>query len=421
MRAPKSRIVLLTGNSLCHNPRALKDASALARAGYEVFVLGNWIDPAFRARDIRLLERASFEFIPVLDFAAPGLSRGVARFAERAGRRIAHAVYGLTGRQSPRQLGFGAERLLAEALRLHADLYIAHSELGLYVASRLLHMGMRVGVDMEDWFSEDLLPEVRRYRPLQLLRALERQVLGRGAYASAPSRAMSAALAKEYQCAAPAVLYNAFDWTGRQALDGAQKDRGNRNIPSVHWFSTTLGPGRGVEDLVAAIPLLQSDAEIHLRGNSVLGFEQWLGARVPDRWRERIFFHSLVMNDELLSRIAEHDIGFAGETKDCRSRDLTVTNKILHYLLGGLAVVASDTAGQREVASQAPEAVRLFPSGNVRMLADALNSLLSSPERLRLAKTAALGAAQRTFCWERQEGTLLDAVARALSQPMAVS
>jgi hypothetical protein len=65
--------------------------------------------------------------------------------------------------------------------------------------------------------------------------------------------------------------------------------------------------------------------------------------------------------------------------------------------------------------------VLLYPSGNARALADVLNSLLASPERLRLAKTAALDAAQKTFCWERQEGALLDAVARALAQPAAIS
>ena len=64
----------------------------------------------------------------------------------------------------------------------------------------------------------------------------------------------------------------------------------------------------------------------------------------------------------MLSRIAEHDIGFAGEQNYCRSRDLTVTNKILHYLLGGLAVIASDTAGQRQIAAQAGEAVRVYPA-----------------------------------------------------------
>lgn len=96
------------------------------------------------------------------------------------------------------------------------------------------------------------------------------------------------------------------------------------------------------------------------------------------KWRNRVFFHPLVANAELVSRIAEHDIGFAGEMKFCRSRDLTISNKILHYLLGGLAVVASDTKGQQEVASKAPGAVLLYTSGDPRQLAERIDSLASS-------------------------------------------
>jgi glycosyltransferase involved in cell wall biosynthesis len=411
--ARKLRVAVLTGNSLCHNPRALKEASAFARAGHDVAVLGAWLDPALKARDVRLMQDIPFAFYPVLDFTLPGVSDRLARLLRRAGKRAVQVVHDLTGLQSPFQLGFGIRRLLKHALAMRADLYIAHSESCLQVGRELLRRGRRVGVDMEDWYSEDLLPEARRHRPLGLLKSLERKLLLRGAHATCPSHAMSAALAAEYGCAPPAVVYNAFAWSERQALDGAARDRSDTRLPSICWYSQTIGPGRGLEDLLAALPLLKHDAEIHLRGNPASGFREWANARVPERWRQRMFFHPLVPNDELLSRVAEHDIGFAGEMKYCRSRDLTVTNKIMHYLLGGLAVVASDTAGQNEVAAQASGAVLLYPSGDAAALADVLNPLLASPERMRAAKAAALRAAQETFCWERQEPRLLDAVAAA--------
>src|SRR5262249_34952353 len=98
-------------------------------------------------------------------------------------------------------------------------------------------------------------------------------------------------------------------------------------------------------------------------------------------------------------------------------RDLTVTNKLLQYLLAGLAVVASDTAGQREVAEQVGDGVLLYPSGEPRSLAAQLNALLASSERLAEAKAAALSAAEKTFCWERQEGVLVDGLADALGRP----
>jgi glycosyltransferase involved in cell wall biosynthesis len=417
----KPTVALLTGNSLCHNPRAVKEASALARAGYRVCVLGAWSHPDFKARDRRLIEHLPFAFIPVFDLTAPGLHNGISRLGWRAGKRAADVWFDLTGWQSPCQLGFAIERMFRQALGMSADLYLAHSEPCLYVAVRLLRHGRRVGVDMEDWFSEDLLPEARRHRPLRLLRALEGELLSHGAYASCPSQAMSAALAAEYGCPPPAVVYNAFAWSDRQALDGAAADRRNRTIPSIYWFSTTLGPGRGVEDLLAALPLLRHEVEIHLRGDPAPGFAEWIRTRIPEGWHDRICLHPLVTNDQLLPRIAEHDIGFAGETSQCRSRDLTVTNKILHYLLGGVAVVASDTSGHREVARQAPAAVHLYPSGDPGGLAARLNALLASAETLARAKIAALAAAEHSFCWERQERVLVDAVGCALGDAARVS
>jgi hypothetical protein len=242
-RGRKARIVLLTANSLCHNPRALKEAATLARAGYEVSVLGAWHDPAFKARDLRLIEALPVQFVPVLDLTLPGWRSEASRFARRAARKAAHLAHHLTGRPFSLQLGFGIRRLVAEALGRDADLYIAHSESGLYAGRELLRRGRRVGVDMEDWFSEDLLPEARRHRPLGLLKSLEQDLLLRGAYATCPSRAMSTALSAKYGCAPPAVVYNAFAWSERETLDGAVRDRKNTRLPSICWYSQTIGPG----------------------------------------------------------------------------------------------------------------------------------------------------------------------------------
>jgi hypothetical protein len=410
-----SRIVLISGSSLCRNPRVMKAATTLAHSGYDVHVLGAWLDADLKARDQAVMEQAPFRFEPVFDVTLPGLHRTAAHTLRRARRKAANTAYELTGWQSRDQLGYGIGRLLARARVLAADLYIAHSEPALYVAWRLMQDGRRTGVDMEDWFSEDLLAESRRRRPLRLLRFLERELLVRGVYASCPSRALSEALAKDYGSKPPIVLYNAFPWTDRNAIDGRYKDRRNTAIASICWYSQTLGPGRGIEDLVGAMPLLKCDAEIHLRGHPAPGMMDWIRGHIPERWQQRVFFHPLVTNEELLSRIAEHDIGFAGEMPYCRSRDLTVTNKILHYLLGGLAVVASDTAGQREVAMRAEEAVTVYQPGNPAALANTLDGLLASHALLAHAKSTALQIARDSLCWESQERTLLAAIAATLA------
>lgn len=405
------RIAILTGNHLCYNPRAIKEALALAQAGYEVEVLGAWFDADLKRTDQALLDRADFTFIPVVDLTEDGAERLVERAKSKIGR-VAHRSFGF---ESDWQLNPSVAAFKKAASQNDADLFIAHSESGMVVAADLLTRGKRVGLDMEDWFSEDLLPEARQWRPLKRLRSLEKLLLTLGCYRSCPSRAMSDGLAAEYQCVAPDVIYNAFAWSDRASIDGLIKDRRDRRLPAIHWYSQTLGAGRGLEDLVAALPFIEREAEIHLRGKSAPGFTQWLFAQLPDKWRDRIFVHDLVLNEELLSRTAEHDIGFAGEQKYCRSRDLTVTNKILHYLLGGLAVVASDTAGQREVAAQAKGAVHIYRAGDPHGLAAKVNLLLSSAAELARAKEAALAAARETFCWEQQAPKLLRNVEAALS------
>ena len=408
---PAPSICILTGNHLCHNPRALKEALAFSEAGYNVTVLGAWTDARLKERDRALMASLPFEFRPVVDFTACPLARLARGLKSRAGQ----AAHQLMGYESSWQIGASSGSLERAARSTSADLYIAHSESAMVVADRLLGEGRRVGVDLEDWFSEDLLPEARSGRPIKLLRRLEGDLLRHGAYRTCTSRAMAEALAREYDCETPAVIYNAFAWSDRSTIDGQSMDRVNHNVPSVHWYSQTLGFGRGLEDLLAALPLLQHEAEIHLRGKPATGFKQWLATNLCKEWRERVFVHDLVPSDKLLSRIAEHDVGFAGEQKYCRSRDLTVTNKILHYLLGGLAVVASDTAGQREVAELAKGAVLLYPAADAKALAGQLDTLLSDSARLAGARAAALTAAQRTFCWERQVPNLIAAAKAGLS------
>jgi glycosyltransferase involved in cell wall biosynthesis len=415
--SPKRRVAILTGAPLSLNPRTLKEAETIARAGFEVVVYGASFDEGQRETDERLADRHSFSFKSVLPLGEDSLKPQLLAAWRRIRTRVGVDLSRHLNIENAWQLGPAVVELAKQARKARADYYIAHLEQGAWAGARLHRSGSRVGIDLEDWYSEDLPPEARKSRPLHLLRDLERELLTTGAHATCPSHTMSEALAREFGCPQPTVVYNAFPWSDRASIDGLSKDRRDRNLPSIHWFSQTLGRGRGLEDLISALPLVKHDAEIHLRGKPVSGFESWIEHRSPEAWRGRIRVHGLVSNGELLSRIAEHDIGFAGETPSIRSRDLTVTNKILYYLLAGLAVVASETAGQREVATQAPGGVFLYPSGDAPALAARLNTFLGSVDALRQAKSAALAAAEETFCWERQEKELLESIKRALGSP----
>lgn len=431
-------IVLLTGNPLHSNPRVVKEAAALVEAGYEVIVHGIWSEEGGSKRqtadgirrevegewrmanglgaesDLRLAAKGGYVFVPLLP---PHTLEGkLHRLVQRAARKV----------MPWSQWTFGLMPLVLEreAKRLKPDLAIAHSEPALFAALALHSCGTKVGVDMEDWFSEDLPPEARRGRPVHLLRKAEKRLLGCAVHATCTTDAMADALATEYRCPRPKRIYNVFpmsvlpdpvplvDRSPVAKSLGGTPSRGTA-VYSIHWFSQTLGPGRGLENLFGAASVMDGCFEIHLRGNRG-GYASWLDSEVPAALKSRVFIHELVTNEDLPQRIAEHDIGFAGETALIRSRDLTATNKIFQYLQSGLAVVASDTTGQREVAAGARGAVRLYRSGSRTDLQQALREWLESPEKLAAAKAAAREAAAAEFHWEKEKTRLLDVVAAAL-------
>ena len=403
------RILILIGAHLCTAPRSFKEAETLAHAGHDVTIGGFWFDPELVKRDRILIKNKKWRFQPIIDFQPTTFLGRWKNSVIRLKGRIAREPWQRWRTFSPELLGYGAKAMLSFARQTRADLTIVHSEAGLWVGNQLLDQGFSVGVDFEDWFSEDLLPADRVTRPITQITALESRLARECKYCITTSHALAEALSKAYQAPKPSVIYNVFPWEERQQINNQKLDRRNQ-IPSLHWFSQTIGAGRGLETLFQALPYLNIPVEIHLRGNYPDNYRQWLEALVTDEWRDRIFIHPIVPNNELLSRIAEHDIGLALESSDIKSRDLTVTNKLFQYLQAGLAVIATDTAGQREIFSQFPDIGQLIASNNPQALAQAIDHLLSNPNKLTAAKSAALQATASQLCWEKQAQTLVEAV-----------
>ena len=388
-----------------------KEAEALASGGYEVEVLGSGASAAYRERDEKLMAAKSLKFTVLMSDPS-----AVEKLISRAQRYLGNQVHRWLGWENSWQLGPMAAALLKEGRKRDAFLYIAHSEVGMWAAEQLRKEGKRVGVDMEDWFSEDLLPEARRERPIRLLKELEKNLLCHGVHSTCTSEAMADALVEAYGCRRPTVIRNVFPCKDREQLDGKWKDRPGmakwmpRNDPeaarpkeapvSIHWFSQTIGPGRGLETLFQALDGLKGNWELHLRGN-LKGYEGWLERVCPAGVRGRLKVHGLVVNEELLSRIAEHDIGYAGELGEPPSRNLTITNKFFQYLQGGLVVIASETAGQKEAAKEAGEAVFVFPLQKPGELRVGLEQLFNSPELLHARKQESWAAGSR-LSWEAE-------------------
>lgn len=406
--ATNAHICIVTGSHLCRNPRVVKEAGALDEAGYDVTVLGPVFNDDLRAEDRALLADAAWDHRASIDLR-PRIVGTWARLRRKLG-----TYWTRRGGESPHALGYGVSSTLQRARRLDADLYIGHEEVGTWVVQQLHEEGAVVGADFEDWHTRDLLPEDRAGRPVGVLEDVERTLMQEAAHVTTTSEAMAEAMASTYDAPVPTVIYNAFPWADREAFDELHRDRDGSGRPSLHWVSQTIGPGRGLEALCRALQDVERPMQVHLRGQCRPDYHDRLDARFPSENGHDLFVHDLVSPDELLGRIAEHDVGLALEQYEPESRNRTITNKILHYLLGGLAVVATDTDGQREVADKADGAVRLCAPDDGDGLARQIRHFVRSEKSLERAKSDALQAAREMFCWEKQAPRLLASIETVL-------
>jgi hypothetical protein len=401
-------ICLTLGSHLSQSPRATRSATSLALAGHDVLVLSPIFTSAGAEEDARLTREAPWRYEATVDLR-PEVTNAVARFRYRAVRRLSAEMVRRGGVQMPCALAYAVMRTLRVVRSRDWDLHIGFQELGAYASFCLGKRGRRVAIDIEDWYSRDLLPEAQRERPKRLLSRIEQFALNGAEHSFTTSGAMAAALQRAYGGRVPTVVYNAFPFSDRKDIDGLMLDRVDQSKRSLHWASKTIGAGRGLETLCEALKFITAPVEVHLRGNCAKDFELVLRDRFPKNGQHTLHFHKPVPANQLLSRMAEHDIGLALEMDNPESRNLTVTYKFFHYLLAGLAIVASDTAGQAEAAACCDGAVSLFKVGDAKALASQVNSLLSSHD-LEARKAKAVYVSKEIFSWEKQGSHVVDAI-----------
>ena len=408
MENEKHLLILIAGH-FANAPRPQKEAQAAREAGFRVSVRGTWHDDSLANEDRELARDLDVDFAPLLDLRSRNLpsllSKARSKFARtwnRATNRTTASTHGLTG-----------PHMLRESLRLNPDLVMVHSEAGLWAAKQLIARGFRVGVDFEDWFSEDLPESSRPLPERNALKALEHYVLHHAHTTLATTHSMARALASEACCnRVPERIPNAFPAPGIST----SPQRGEHPEAPVrfYWFSQTIGPGRGLELLALALADLRGDWELHLRGN-LRGYQTWFDRHFSQFGPGKIHVHATVPNHELPLRSASNDVGLALEIPEILNRDLTATNKIFEYVRCGLAVIATRTQGQVEILEECPDAGWLVSPDHPAELRGALQRCIDEPALLFQAKLAARSASMSVWSWDRHAPILRRALVEAAS------
>lgn len=406
-------VCLVTSGHVGSNPRLVKEADALARAGARVKVVAVNVTrlPEVQARDSHILGRGLWPCTLVgggswASRLLPAVLRRVATLAFSRGIRsdwVACTAYSAH-----------IARLSRAAEAIPADLYIAHNLAALPASwNAATTNNGRLGFDAEDFHSGQFTASEEGALALRLTRHIEQRYLPCCDYVTAASPGIARAYAAANGLNVPTTILNVFP--KHDAPASPTKPGRARHSPSLYWFSQTIGPGRGLEDALAAIAASLSRPWLYVQGTAAPGYASHLTA-LADKLgiADRLVFVAPSLPDELPKLAAQHDAGLALEPADTPNHDACLSNKIFTYLLAGVPVLATDTAGQRELAAELPGAVRMLPLADPTKWPGVIDALLLDPQTLAAARKGAWNAAQDRFNWDREQNTFLHAVMRAL-------
>jgi glycosyltransferase involved in cell wall biosynthesis len=181
----------------------------------------------------------------------------------------------------------------------------------------------------------------------------------------------------------------------------------------LYWFSQTIGPKRGLEDIVRGVAAAGVPVHLHLRGMARAWYVDDLRELAyRDGADLEIVVHAPGPPDAMVDLCAPFDIGLSPEQEGVLNRALCLPNKPLTYLAAGLAVIATDTPGQRTLRDVAGEGIWWYRPGDIARVAEGLTRWHRDRDLLLRARQCSRAAAEKRFHWEHpaERGALLQAI-----------
>lgn len=420
------RICLVTPKHLTANPRLVKEADALAEAGYDVHVFAcQWMD--WETKADKTITRNAKWATTLLQWASKKH-----RYLFWKSRLRQHACRRWLEFYQSGPLDGGKENIALRAydrvlpelrdmvMEFPADLYIAHNLQALPIAIAVAaEHGARVGFDAEDFHSG--------MRPFSnvptitdaITEYIERRYLPQCDYITAASPGIADAYASKYSASIqkPIPILNVSPLSQRPPAFRHSQD----SAPlTLYWFSQTIGAERGLEDVVRAMGALgEFEIELHLRGDWQPGYrDHLLGLAATWGVREsQIIAHHTEPSDEMIRLAAQYDVGLALEQRVSENRDICLTNKFFTYLLAGTAIVASDTKGQRPAMASIKGAGFCYEQGDTDALTAGLRLWAQNRKLLEATRCQAWEQGTRQYNWDIEKGTFLQIIDRVGSIP----
>ncbi|TKC08175.1 glycosyltransferase family 4 protein [Pedobacter polaris] len=405
-------ILILTSGQPSINPRLVKEADALADAGYKVTVIyQHWTEWATKL-DETILQNSKWEAICI--GGSPTSNRFMyweTRLLHKASKLLVK-WFGLRDKISELALGRCTLLLMQKAKNIPADLYIAHNLAALpaaVVAAKKNHS--KCGFDAEDFHRNETSDD--KLNPAVLLNTyIEDKYIKQLDYFTSASPLISSAYKELYPSLAPTNILNVFP---RQANHTLKMPK-NGSL-RLFWFSQTIGLKRGLEEVIKAMGILKAHAiELHLLGNIDVSIRNHFSTILQENGLENnvIFYYPPIPADEIFSFASKFDIGLATEISTPKNRDICLTNKIFTYVQAGLAIIASDTAAQKQFMAEYANMGEVYEKKDPVSLVRIIKNCIENEELLIQYQQQSFKYANETLNWEIEKEKFLSIINQQL-------
>jgi len=399
------KICIVTSGQPTNNPRVVKEADALTGAGYHVSVVG--IEGARWAveSDKTLLKDKTWKFEAAgghLEGISPAywLSRWRYAISLRLLKKCSNVV-------DPKDaLGRAVRQLIDKARQTKADLYIGHNIPGWLAASEASKInGSMFALDVEDYHSG--LETNQKIIPL--IKEIEAKLLTKATYVSVSSKEIGLLYAHHTLATPTVVIRNVFPRNPNSKP--ARTTEGN--LLKLYWFSQSIGPNRGLEDIFGAMRhLADLPVELHIRG-SLRYSRAYLQELISENFISppKIHFLPLIPTVENDHTAQAFPVGLALENTKIPARDCCLTNKVFSFLTAGCAILYTKTTAQQNLFNDYPNCGVGYSPGNFGELAEHIRFWFHNRDALYQAQINSWQVGQE-LCWENEQVSLLEMVKR---------
>lgn len=400
--------MLVTNKQPSSNPRLVKEATALYKAGYQVTVVYNYWSSWAEEADRHILDR-----YPRIGWIKSGSNPATSKYTYWF-TRLRHKVYRILADKFPTVLSLqenaGSQffpELKRKACGIKADLYIAHNAGALPVAAAAAKKnGVKYAFDAEDFHRSQEAGNSKEFNAIKLI---EDRYLPDAAFITAGSELIGAEYQKNYPLKKITAINNVFSKSQQPVFHELETEP-----LKIFWFSQTVGLKRGVQDVIGALNSFSDfPVSFTILGDTSASVKKELQEMFGND-HHTLHFLPPCNESQLIETASRQHIGLALEPGFSLNNNIALSNKLFTYLLSGCAVILTATPAQQLFYSRYPQCGWCYTPGDIATLVSILREAHQNQATLLQKRKAAWQLAASTCNWETEQQEFLTLVKQAV-------